>query len=128
MRENRWGGRLRLIPILDEHSGEYVFRELSEHIPMPRTGSKIYELGEDLFATGVNRGVKYLDVLNVSDFNSNNYEWGPWEDSPKNREIYSGLRNMLRGDDYDDEGPNIREILNLENEIDEYNDNSQGAD
>lgn len=129
MTNNRWGGRLRLIPILDEHSGEYLLGELPEPIPMPRTGSKIYEIDGDLFATGIDRGAKYLDVLNVSDFNPNNYEWGPWEDSPKNREVYSGLRNMFRGDDYDDEGPNIREILDLEKEIDDEDYKGfQGAD
>ena len=138
-RNNRWGGRLRLIPFLaDEYSGEYELRELPEHIPMPRTFSRIYEDGKDLFATGVDdRGIMYLDVLNVSDLDPNDCEWGPLEYSPKNREIYFGLRNCFREDDWDTNNLDLTELstnnyfeddeLDFDNE-DYESDGFQGAD
>lgn len=116
---NEWRGRLRLITFFDLETRNYYLRQMSEELPMPRVGSKVYENREGLlFAFGRENGKIYTDLLRVSDFNSDTvYDWVPLND---NVEIKNNLAKLNE--------ENYFEELNFEDDGDFFNNGFQGAD
>lgn len=123
---NEFGEGLELITFFNFETGDYDLKQMPKEFPMPRAGSKVYENREGLlFAIGRENGKSYMDLLRVSDFNSNIvYDWVPL----KNSKIINSLSKLNGINYFEDEELDFGDDENSKDNENFFQKSFQGAD